>query len=182
MKEDGEQRWHKSEWPAEITLASVCLSVFQFTLWPFVPVMSRATTPPLFSPRFSHIWQISFLLFSPEKRGKKSLNKNTWVQTFPWDAMCVRGVWPETISCLTFCFVLHRDANCLHDRGSAGKKTHTHKAKCTKFTVKPLCKSIIMMKEALFRFTVFSFFFLESNSFSVGVLRALLQQHPNIYF
>ena len=42
---------------------------------------------------------------------------------------------------------------------------------CTR--VKPSCKSIITMKEALLRFTVF--FFFRSISFSVGVLRALLQ-------
>lgn len=113
-------------WVASWDHFGVCLSVFQFTLWSFVPVMSRATTPPLFSPLFSHVWQISFLLCSPEKRGEKIIKWKHLGATFPWDALCVRSEWPETISCLTFCFVLHRDANCLHERGSGGKKPHTH--------------------------------------------------------
>lgn len=93
MKEDGES---SGDTNLSGQLRSLWrLSVFQFTLWSFVPVMSRATTPPLFSPLFSHVWQISFLLCSPEKRGEKSLNENTWVQLFletlcVWEVSCQR--------------------------------------------------------------------------------------------
>lgn len=119
-------------WVASWDHFGVCLSVFQFTLRSFVPVMSRATTPPLFSPLFSHVWQISFLLCSPEKRGEKSLNENTWVQLFletlcVWEVSCQRRfhAWHFALSSTGMLIAFMKE----EVEGKSHTHTHTHWAR-----------------------------------------------------
>lgn len=125
MKEDGESSGdtNLSGQLRSLWRLSVCLSVHTPIICP-CNVKSNHS-PSVLTPFFSRLTNKLFTVQSREKRGKIIKWKHLGA-TFPWDALCVRSVWPETISCLTFCFVLHRDANCLHERGSGGKKPHTH--------------------------------------------------------
>lgn len=125
MKEDGESSGdtNLSGQLRSLWRLSVCLSVHTPIICP-CNVKSNHS-PSVLTPFFSRLTNKLFTVQSREKRGKIIKWKHLGA-TFPWDALCVRSVWPETISCLTFCFVLHRDANCLYERGSGGKKPHTH--------------------------------------------------------
>lgn len=113
-------------WVASWDHFGVCLSCLSVHTLIICPCNVKSNhSPSVLTPFFSRLTNKLFTVQSREKRGKIIKWKHLGA-TFPWDALCVRSELPETISCLTFCFVLHRDANCLHERGSAGKKPHTH--------------------------------------------------------